>query len=113
MNPARDHRSAEKGGSSRDPEAVARKLYRDLHWGIPPKRVRKFRPPHAGAALAELGRVEAIEYATTKKGDGPSIYRHRFGEEGGRKPTLAVDPQTRDLHIVGGSYAVQAKGIVD
>jgi len=88
-------------------------LFEDLHWGIAPSKVKRVRKPHAGPALAELGRLEAIEYATTKKGDGPSVYRHKFGEEGGRKPRLAVDPETRDLHIVGGDYNVEPRGIVD
>jgi hypothetical protein len=96
-----------------EPAKRAAKLFEDLHWGIAPKKVRQVRKPHAGAALAELGQLEAVEYSTTKKGDGPSVYHHKFGEEGGRRPTLAVDPETRDLHIVGGSYTVEQRGIVD
>jgi hypothetical protein len=88
-------------------------LFKDLHWGIEPRRVSRVRPSHAGPALTELGRLESVEYSTTKQGDGASVYHHAFGEEGGRKPVLAVDPQTRDLHIVGGSYTVERKGIVD
>jgi hypothetical protein len=98
----------------RDPESRhAAKLAEDLHWGIAPKRARRWRRPHAGAALAELGQLVAVEYSTTKKGDGPSIYHHTFGEEGGRRPVLAVDPRTRDLHVVGGDYTVEGRGIVD
>lgn len=88
-------------------------LYEDLHWGIPSRRRRMVRPPHVGAALTDLGQLEAVEYSTNKKGDGPSNYRHEFGEEGGRRPRLAVDPESRDLHIVGGSYRVERRGIVD
>lgn len=88
-------------------------VYRDLHWGIGASKVVRARKPHAGPALAELGRLDAVEYSTTKRGDGPSTYRHKFGEEGGKRPRLAVDPQTRDLHIVGGDYSVKREGIVD
>jgi hypothetical protein len=95
------------------PAKRAARLYRDLHWGIAPKKARKVRRPHAGPALAELGQLEAVEYSTEKEGDGPSIYRHEFGEEGGRLPSLAVDPQTHDLHVVGGSYTVERRGIID
>jgi hypothetical protein len=95
------------------PAKRAARLFEDLHWGIEPKKVRKVRRPHVGGALAELGQLEAVEYSTEKKGDGPSVYRHEFGEEGGRLPTLAVDPEVRDLHIVGGSYTVERRGIVD
>lgn len=90
----------------------ARQLYEALHWGIPPKRTRHVhtrQPAH----LAELGRLESVVYSTNKKGDGPSHYVHEFGEEGGRKPRLAVDAETRDLVIVGGDYDVEARGIVD
>jgi len=94
-------------------EGEAAHVYRDLHWGIRPSKVARERRPHAGPALAALGRLDVVEYSTTKKGDGPSTYRHKFGEEGGKRPRLAVDPKTRDLHIVGGSYAVEREGIVD
>lgn len=95
------------------PRARAAALVDDLHWGIPARRETAVRVPHVGAALAELGQLVAVEYSTNKRGDGLSVYRHEFGEEGGRKPRLAVDPQTRDLHIVGGSYRVERRGIVD
>lgn len=88
-------------------------LFSDLHWGIEPRKLARVRPPHAGPALTELGQLVSLEYSTEKEGDGPSLYTHKFGEEGGRKPTLAVDPTTRDLHIVGGSYTVERRGIVD
>lgn len=95
------------------PAKRAARLYEDLHWGLPAKKVRRVRRPHASGALAELGQLEAVEYSTDKQGDGESIYRHEFGEEGGRLPSLAVDPETHDLHVVGGSYTVERRGIVD
>lgn len=88
-------------------------LVDDLHWGIPARKATRVRVPHVGGALAQLGTLEAVEYSTNKKGDGQSTYRHEFGEDGGRKPKLAVDPTSRDLHIVGGSYLVERRGIVD
>jgi hypothetical protein len=95
------------------PTGPAADLFADLHWGILPRRRIMVRRPHVGGALTQLGVLEAVEYSTNKKGDGESIYRHEFGEEGGRRPRLAVDPDTRDLHIVGGSYQVERRGIVD
>lgn len=88
-------------------------LYRELHWGIEPRRMRRVRVERRPTSLAELGKLEAVTYATTKRGDGPSSYTHEFGEEGGRRPSLAVDTKTRRLHIVGGDYRVEARGIVD
>ena len=91
----------------------AREVYRAFHWGIPPKRVRKVKTSPRPHTPAELGTLEAVTYATEKRGDGPSLYEHQFGEEGGRKPRLAVDVDTNRLHIVGGDYTVEDRGIVD
>lgn len=98
-------------GAAERRETAAERFER-LHWGRPATKVTRHRAP-APRALAELGRLEAVEYFTNKRGDGPSIYRHQFGEEGGRKPRLAVDPETDRLHIIGGDYSVEDRGIVD
>lgn len=96
-----------------EPSRRAADLFADLHWGIKPRKLARVRTPHVGHTLTELGRLESIDYSTNKSGDGMSRYTHEFGEDGGRKPTLAVDPETRDLHIVGGSYTVERAGIID
>jgi hypothetical protein len=88
-------------------------LYRDLHWGLGPRRVRRVHTSPRPRSLAELGTLSSVTYATHKKGDGPSLYEHQFGEEGGKKPSLAVDVDTGRLHIVGGDYTVEDRGIVD
>lgn len=62
--------------------------------------------------LAELGTLEAVVYSTTK-GDTRGAWEHHFGEKGGRKPILAVDPRADRLHIVGGDYRVEDRGIDD
>jgi hypothetical protein len=92
--------------------ARSAELYEALHWGIPAGKTRTVRTRKA-VDLAELGRLESVTYSTNKRGDGPSHYVHEFGEEGGRKPSLAVDAHTRDLVIVGGDYDVEPRGIVD
>ena len=91
----------------------AEKFYRSFHWGRGHKRVARVKVAKQPRTLVELGRLDAIEYATTKKGDGPSVYRHKFGEEGGRRPRLAVDVDNKRLHVVGGDYTVEPRGIVD
>jgi hypothetical protein len=98
------------GAAERRANAVDR--FERLHWGRPSRKssAHQVRAPRA---LAELGRLEAVEYFTHKRGDGPSIYRHQFGEEGGKKPRLAVDVETDRLHIIGGDYSVEDRGIVD
>jgi hypothetical protein len=65
------------------------------------------------AKLVQLGTLEAVTYSTRKGGERLADYIHRFGEEGGKKPTLAADPSSRKLHIVGGSYKIEPRGIVD
>lgn len=91
----------------------ARRLYRELHWGLDAPRMRRVRVDRQPKALAELGKLESVTYATHKKGDGPSSYTHEFGEEGGKRPSLAVDVKSKRLHIVGGDYRVERRGIVD
>jgi len=88
-------------------------FYEDLHWGIPPKAVKRAKVPRTPKALAELGELESVVYSTDKNGDGFSNYEHEFGEEGGEKPLLAVDPENKKLHVVGGDYTVEDRGIVD
>lgn len=92
----------------------ARAFSKKFHWGLEPSpRVRRPHVPPAPRALTTLGRLKAVVYETEKAGDGLSEYEHAFGEEGGRLPELAVDVDNGKLHIVGGSYRVEARGIVD
>lgn len=102
MNPGRD-----------ELEREGRAEYEALHWGHRTRRVRNVRVSPAPKSLVKLGTLEAVTYSTRKKGDGFNDYEHAFGEEGGQKPVLAVDPKTRRLHIVGGDYTVEDRGIVD
>jgi hypothetical protein len=64
-------------------------------------------------ALAKLGTLESVVYRTTKGKTGLASYEHHFGEEGGKKPLLALDPDADRLHIVGGDYRVTDRGIED
>lgn len=61
--------------------------------------------------VVKLGRWTHVVYATHKRGDGPSEYVHRMGEEGGREPWLCMDREGR-LWAAGGSYDVKDDGIV-
>jgi hypothetical protein len=85
--------------------------YRRLHWGTDPTSAElvEYQPP--GLALTALGELYAAAYDTTKTGDGPdgAVYFHEFEDP---KPLLAVDPATGRLHIVGGGYTVETRGIV-
>ena len=64
-----------------------------------------------------IGTVHYVVYRTPKKGDArgptqPDEYIHKLGEEGGKKPWLAIDEQGR-LWFAGGSYTVPDEGITD
>lgn len=91
----------------------AERRFASFHWGRSAKRRRQVTTARTPRALVELGQLEAIEYGTHKTGDGASIYRHTFGGKGKRRPRLAVDVDGDQLHVIGGDYTVQARGIVD
>ena len=87
----------------------AEERFKSFHWGRAPRRRLATTLPPEPRALVELGRLEAVEYATSKVGDGPSVYRHKFS---GRRPRLAVAVDGDQLHVVGGTYKVRPRGIV-
>ena len=90
----------------------AEEAYDQFHWGeTGRRRISPRRLPRAPKVLVELGSLEAVTYGTTKAGDGYSHYEHAFGETGGAKPRLAMDPKTKRLWIVGGRYTVTERGI--
>jgi hypothetical protein len=93
----------------------ARDRYKGFHWGLDPRGVSDVEISPEPRELVKLGTLEAITYRTRKGGrdGGLASWEHHFGEDGGRKPSLAVDPDSDRLHIVGGDYAVEDRGIVD
>lgn len=91
----------------------ARDFREAFHWGNPARGVSRAKVSPAPRVLVKLGTLEAVTYGTNKKGDGYSHYEHEFGEDGGRKPKLAMDVDTGRLHIVGGDYTVEERGIVN
>jgi len=93
----------------------AREMFRGFHWGRSSRRTVKAKASPRPRSLVKLGRLEAVTYST-RKGHGRKSFahwEHLFGEDGGRKPALAVDPANQRLHIVGGDYTVEDRGIVD
>lgn len=89
-----------------------RSLFEGFHWGEKSTATVPARVSPEPRALVKLGRLEAVAYSTKKDGER-ATWEHEFGEEGGKKPTLAMDAETRRLHIVGGDYDVEDRGIVD
>jgi peptidoglycan hydrolase-like protein with peptidoglycan-binding domain len=93
-------------------DEAAVRFYQDFQ-GRRPRRIKRAKVSPLPRTLVRLGLLEAITYSTKKGRTALADYVHQFGEEGGRKPVLAVDPKTKRLHIVGGDYDVQDVGIVD
>lgn len=86
--------------------------YEGFHWGQAPRAHRQVEVSPRPRELTKLGELESVAYRTTK-GDQRATWEHAFGDQGGRKPILAVDPRNDRLHIVGGGYRVEDRGIVD
>jgi hypothetical protein len=86
----------------------ARDAYREFHWGVPARKVDRRAVSPRPTVLVGLGTLHDVTYATNKKGDGPSLYNHKFE---GKKPLLAMDFDNERLHVVGGSYTVTKRGI--
>jgi hypothetical protein len=62
-----------------------------------------------------VGEIEQIEYETKKPHLGQpqqTIYYHRLGEEGGKRPRLVIDREGL-IKIYGGDYRIEADGIHD
>ncbi len=91
----------------------ARERYTGFHWGRAPRKEVRVSTSPRPRELVELGRLEAVTYSTKKGDEGLQHYEHEFGEDGGRKPVLALDPTTDRLHVVGGDYKVEDRGIVN
>jgi hypothetical protein len=109
-NPSRKRRM--NPGSHSERLTKAMDFYKDFHWGEEPDRAvrRPVSPPPAVAV--KLGKLDAVTYETVKAGER-ALYEHNFGEEGGKRPDLVMDAETKRLHIVGGDYDVRPEGIVD
>jgi hypothetical protein len=69
----------------------------------------------ANPAGEHVGEIEQIEYETRKPHLGQpkqTIYYHRLGEEGGKRPRLVIDREGL-IKIHGGDYRIEADGIHD
>lgn len=98
---------------------AARREYERKHWGHKARGVARslevVDPSHG--SLVELGRLDRVEYVTSKKGDpSRATYFHDFE---GERPVLAFHvcdrarcPDRGKLVIAGGSYRVEDRGIV-
>lgn len=91
----------------------AAKFREEFHWGIPARKSRRAKVSKVPRVATKLGELVNVTYKTKKRGEKAQFFVHEFGEEGGRRPTLAMDIENKKLHIVGGDYDVTADGIKD
>jgi hypothetical protein len=57
----------------------------------------------------KLGRLHSVCYETHKRGESARLFEHEFE---GERPWLAMDVDNQRLHLIGGSYSVEGRGIV-
>lgn len=88
----------------------AAKFYEEFHWGDGPTKVVEQPIELPPDVATELGELVAVTYRTHKGGER-ATWEHEFGEEGGKRPRLVVDPESKRLFIVGGDYTVTDAGI--
>jgi hypothetical protein len=93
-----------------DRNTVAPKPLSDLAFLAGGRHARHDYPEEVEGKL--LGLLTAVAYFTDKKGDGPSFYIHKFGEESGILPIPCVD-RTGRLWLAGGNYRSLDPGITD
>jgi hypothetical protein len=60
----------------------------------------------------DLGEATFVVYIA-KKPDEPLEWVHELGEEGGTRPRLMFDRLKREIFFIGGSYRVEAPGILN
>lgn len=86
----------------------AARLYEDFR--EEPAQRAKAVPFRVPKAVAVIGHVEFIGYATTHRGK-TFLYLHEFAP--GSRPRLAAGPRKNELYLVGGRYRFTERGIVD
>jgi hypothetical protein len=92
-----------------DDVGEAERFYERFHWGNEPEEVTVVSAPvlMPGEVLVQLGELAEIAYDADKGGE-LARWVHPFEDE---RPVLAFSSSGR-LHIVGGSYTVDRRGIV-
>lgn len=85
--------------------------YESFHWGNQPDAIEEVEIPDPPRTLVEIGKLEGVIYRTAKGKRKQESWVH-FHDEG-EPPTLAYDPKTHQLYILGGKYKITPHGIED
>lgn len=68
--------------------------------------------PYPRIMVKPIGVASAAVYEAEKRDDGKSLYIHRFGEESGIRPVLAIGNDGR-VWLAGGDYTCPTPGITN
>jgi len=68
--------------------------------------------PYPRVMVKPVGVASAAVYEAEKRDDGKSLYIHRFGEESGVRPVLAIGNDGR-IWLAGGDYTCPTPGITN
>jgi len=88
---------------------LAARRFAGFHGETPSESVRVKLPP-APKAMYTLGELEAVTYNAVVDGEH-ARYIHRFKKKS--RPLLAVSSDGKQLYLIGGSYSITDRGIVD
>lgn len=86
----------------------ARNLYKDFR-GDDPQGLKKVRLPTPKTGVV-IGELDGVLYTTVRDGKTEK-YIHNFRKNS--RPLLIAAHDGTSLHIVGGKYAFESRGIVD
>jgi len=86
----------------------ARRLFEEFHSFAPPRVIRSECRRSMPRVVVKLGELRGLIYSSDKAQCGrPRTFIH-FMET---RPTLACDPDGKQLYILGGNYRVTNRGI--
>jgi len=63
--------------------------------------------------FVDLGEATFIVYVAKKHRSAPAEYVHIFGEDGGTRPRIGYARIAKEVFFIGGSYRVEAPGIIN
>lgn len=85
--------------------------YEAFHWGNQPDSIEEVEIPDPPKTLVKIGALEGVIYRTAKGQRKQESWVHFHDED--HPPTLAYDPKTGQLYILGGKYKITPHGIED
>jgi hypothetical protein len=85
--------------------------YEAFHWGNRPDSIEEVEIPDPPRTLVKIGALEGVIYRTAKGKRKQESWVHFHDEK--ERPTLAYDPRTGQMYILGGKYKITPHGIED